>query len=62
MNLINSMVEPLLSVEEISRYLGISPFTVYRMAEKREMAREVWLLPQCSQGAGALALLMGRSL
>jgi hypothetical protein len=31
------------------------------MAEKREMARVVLLLPQAAQGAGKSALLMGRS-
>jgi hypothetical protein len=39
----------------------LSPLLVLLMAEKSEMARDVWLFPQWTQGAGASALLMGRS-
>jgi 3-hydroxy-3-methylglutaryl CoA synthase len=39
----------------------VPPLLLLLMAENREIAREVWLLPQWTQGAGASALLMGRS-
>ena len=39
----------------------VPPLLLLLMAENREIARDVWLLPQWTHGAGALALLMGRS-
>jgi hypothetical protein len=40
----------------------VSPLLLLLMAENREMARDVALLPQWAQVAGAFAWLMGRSL
>lgn len=39
----------------------VPPLLLLLIAENREMAREVWSLPQWTHDAGALALLMGRS-
>ena len=39
----------------------VPPLLLLLMAENREMAREVWSLPQRTHDAGASALLMGRS-
>ena len=39
----------------------VPPLLLLLMAENREMAREVWSLPQWTHDVGASTLLMGRS-